>query len=99
MKDFPIFTTENGAASLVLREIPYSQKAYIKLLDSQNPEALLNECRQFCTVVGAEYIYATGDAILEKYPIYTRINEMERVWPEIPQTNAYKKNLLQTSIS
>ena len=99
MNDFPIFTTENGVASLILREIPYSQRAYIKLLDSRDPEALLNECRQFCTVVGAEYIYAAGDPFLDKYPIYTRINEMERVWSEIQQTKAKAVAVTEQTIS
>ena len=88
MKDFPVFDTENGVASLVLREIPYTQKAYIKILDTQSPEALLDECRQFCTMVGAEHIYASGDVSLEKYPLYTKINELERIWQEIPCTDA-----------
>ena len=43
MKDFPVFTTENGVASLVLKEIPYRREAYITLRDSRTPEALLEE--------------------------------------------------------
>ena len=31
MKDFPMFTTEYGIASLVLKEIPYKKEAYIML--------------------------------------------------------------------
>ena len=34
MKDFPVFTTENGVASLILKEIPYRGEAYIHLRDS-----------------------------------------------------------------
>ena len=41
MKDFPLFTTENGVASLILKEIPYRSEAYIILRDTQSPEALL----------------------------------------------------------
>lgn len=88
MRDFPVFTTENGVASLVLREISYRQRAYIKLLDSCDPEKLLDECRSFCTAVGAERIYAAGDPCLEKYPLHAIINEMERVWMTVPPTNA-----------
>lgn len=88
MKDFPVFTTENGVASLILREIPYSQSAYIKLLDSLDPAALLEECRQFCAMVGAEHIYAAGDPVLKEYPVHTRINEMVCHWTEVPQTKA-----------
>ena len=59
MKDFPVFTTENGAASLVLKEIPYKKEAYITLRASQAPQALLEECVSFCRACGAEKIYAT----------------------------------------
>ena len=43
MKDIPVFTTENGAASLILREIPYQQSAYIILRDTREPEKLTAE--------------------------------------------------------
>lgn len=76
MRDIPIFTTENGAASLLLREIPTKQTAYIHLQSSQEPEKLLLECVDFCRAAGAEQIYATGDRILEKYPHYTTILTM-----------------------
>ena len=88
MRDFPVFDTENGVASLVLREIPYRQRAYIKLLNSKAPDKLLEECRQFCVVVGAEQIYAAGDPCLETYPLYTQINELERIWVCVPPTDA-----------
>jgi len=99
MKDFPVFTTENGVASLILQEIPYSKSAYIKLLDSLNPVALLEECRQFCTVVGAEHIYAAGDPILEEYPVHTRINEMACRWTEVPQTKAITSPVAEQNLS
>ncbi len=37
MRDIPVFSTENGVASLGLREIPYSAEAYITLQDTQAP--------------------------------------------------------------
>ena len=43
MKDIPVFTTENGAASLILREIPYRKRAHIRLQATREPEALLEE--------------------------------------------------------
>ena len=58
MKDFPVFTTENGVASLVLKEIPYRRCAYIILRDSLEPEALLAECISFCRACGAERVFA-----------------------------------------
>ena len=56
MKDFPVFTTENGVASLILKEIPYRGEAYIHLRDSQNPKTLLEECVSFCAACGADKI-------------------------------------------
>lgn len=76
MKDFPVFTTENGAASLVLKEIPYRKEAYITLRDSRTPEALLEECAAFCRACGAEQVYATGHKILEDRPLHTVMLEM-----------------------
>lgn len=76
MKDFPVFTTEFGAASLILKEVPYRHIAYIHLQDSQEPEKLLEECVSFCRICGAEKIYATGHPLLEKYPLHCTILEM-----------------------
>lgn len=76
MKDFPVFTTEYGAASLVLREIPYRQEAYIRIQASGEPDKLLNECVSFCRACGAEKIYAAGDNCLDAYPLHTSILEM-----------------------
>lgn len=76
MKDMPIFTTENGAASLTLREIPYRKQAFIRIHSSANVEALLTECVDFCRAVGADKIYATGDNSLEKYPVHAKIVKM-----------------------
>lgn len=99
MRDFPVFTTENGVASLVLREIPYRGCAYIKLLNSQDPERLLAECREFCIVVGAEKIYAAGDPCLEKYPLYTTILEMEREWGTLPAADARAVAVTEQNLS
>lgn len=79
MKDFPVFTTENGVASLILKEIPYRGEAYIHLRDSQSPQALLEECVSFCTACGAKAVYAAGNPILESYPLHTAILEMRGV--------------------
>ena len=83
MKDFPVFTTEYGVASLVLKEVPYRQEAYITIRSSEEPEALLKECVAFCRMVGAEKIYAKGHPVLEAYPLHCAILEMRgRVTPE-----------------
>lgn len=78
MKDFPMFTTENGVASLFLREIPYRQRAHIKIHSSQEPEKLLEECIGFCRACGAEWIDAAGHKYLEKYPLITALVAMSR---------------------
>ncbi len=76
MRDFPVFTTDYGVASLVLKEVPYRQEAYITLQAATEPESLLQECVSFCRMVGAEKIYAKGHDILEQYPLYTAVHEM-----------------------
>lgn len=88
MKDIPFFTTENGAASLTLREIPYRGIAYIKIQSSLEPEALLEECVQFCTMCGAERIVATGHPYLEKYPLRNAVILRRRSLEDLPDTDA-----------
>ena len=77
MKDFPVFPTSHGAASLTLKEIPYRKEAYIQIQSTQEPELLLEECVQFCTACGAEKIYASGHDDLERYPLHTGIYQMK----------------------
>ena len=77
MKDFPVFPTSHGAASLILKEIPYRQEAYIRIQSTREPELLLEECVSFCTACGAERIYASGDEFLENYPLFTIVYQMK----------------------
>lgn len=79
MRDFPVFTTQYGVASLVLREIPYRGEAFITIQDSLEPGNLLEECVDFCRVCGAEKIYARGHAYVERYPLHCSIYEMRGV--------------------
>jgi len=81
MKDFPFFTTDFGVASLVLKEIPYREEAYITLLDAQpGQEAeLLKECVAFCRMAGGEKIYASGHEMLESYPLHCAVLEMRGI--------------------
>ena len=60
MENIPVFTTENGVASLVLREIPYRETAYIQFASSQSPELFLEECVSFCQSVGAKTVLASA---------------------------------------
>ena len=99
MKDFPMFTTEYGVASLFLKEIPYKETAYIVIRSSEQPEELLNECVSFCRICGAEKVYASGHDYLEQYPLHSMIYEMkgeawvderkvEHLWPVTQETVA-----------
>lgn len=88
MKDFPVFTTEYGVASLVLKEIPYQATAYVIVRDSLEPEKLLEECVSFCRMCGAERICATGHEWLERYPVETVILEMRCRTDDLPDTDA-----------
>lgn len=88
MKDIPVFTTEHGAASLFLREIPYRKRAHIKLQSTQDPEKLLEECVSFCRACGAEWIDAAGNEYLAKYPLITALISMTRDKASLPETDA-----------
>lgn len=78
MKDFPLFTTEFGVSSLILREIPYRAEAYIRIQDVQSEGFTdhLKECVSFCRMVGAERIYAKGHEALEQYPLQSIVWKM-----------------------
>lgn len=88
MRDFPMFTTENGAGSLVLKEIPYSGKAYVTVQDSSFPTKFLRECVEFCRAVGAQKIYASGCPELEGFPLHTAVIRMAASADAIPDTDA-----------
>ena len=88
MRDFPVFTTENGVGSLVLKEIPYRSIAYVTIQDSACPEVFLEECTGFCRAVGAERIYATGHAFLDRFPLYTSVVRMTGSLDAIPVSDA-----------
>lgn len=76
LKNFPVFTTSSGVASLTLEEVPYSQSAYIRLQACLDPIGLLEECTAFCLAVGATKVFATGHDILGCYPVYTDLLKM-----------------------
>ena len=97
MKDFPVFTTEYGVASLVLKEVPYRQEAYIIMRSALQPRELLAECVSFCAMVGAEKIFARGHEVTEEYPLHVIIYDMrgeietdellvENLWPVTAET-------------
>lgn len=88
MKDIPLFTTEYGVASLTLREIPYRQRAYIKIQSAAEPKELLAECIGFCRACGAEEIEASGHDVLEQYPLITPMWQMICNRESLGQTDA-----------
>lgn len=88
MRDIPVFTTENGVATLILNQIPYTRRAYIHLRCTQRPLALLKDCVDFLRMTGAEELFATGDPALEVYPLYTRVIRMSRLREGLPETDA-----------
>ena len=88
MRDIPAFTTQNGAASLILQEIPNNAKAYICICDSHNPDVFLQECCDFCIAAGAETIYADGVPAEGKYVHYTDVFQMRRTSCDVPATDA-----------
>lgn len=88
MKNFPFFTTEFGVAALTLREVPYQGKAYIKLLDTQEPELLLKECLDFCRAIGAQEVFASGHDALNAYPFHTALWLMRCSIDSIGDTDA-----------
>ncbi len=63
MNNIPVFTAQGGTATLILREIPVSEKAYV-ILRTVLPgmeEALVNECASFCRMCGATQIFAAWE--------------------------------------
>lgn len=105
MKDFPMFTTEFGVASLILREIPYRGEAYILIRDTKQPDELLQECVSFCRLCGAEKVYARGHDITQRYPLHCIVYEMrapvqvdeskvENLWPVTEETVTQWRELM-----
>ena len=81
MKDIGIFPTQYGVATLILREIPYRQEAYIRVQDVQPGELihLLGECAAFCRACGAEKIFWTG-AECEEVPAMCVLRMRGTAW-------------------
>ena len=88
MRDIPMFATELGVASLTLKEIPYTKKAYVTIHDASAPSEFAEECASFCKAAGAEAVFATGHAVLEKYSFHTSIWEMCCPRSVLPDTEA-----------
>lgn len=88
MKDIPVFTTDYGIASLFLQEIPYRKRAHVKIQSACEPEKLVEECIAFCRACGAQWIDASGDPFLEKYPLLATLVRMQIAKEAIAQSDA-----------
>ena len=109
MKDFPVFTTEYGVASLLLKEVPYKQEAYVVIQATEQPEELLKECVSFCRMVGAEKIFVRGHKLAEQYPLHNIIYEMRgeiscdgesvaHLWPVTEETAGQWRSLVNEKL-
>ena len=95
MKNFPVFTTKFGAASLTLRQIPYRGEAYIHLQTyaEEDREKLIGECASFCRAAGAQKVFVTpakGEGafqilLLRGVPILNE-EDVENIFPVTEQT-------------
>lgn len=84
MKDIPMFSTDTGVSTLVLKEVPYKQVAYVTVHSAQ-PGGLrehLQECAAFCRMCGAERVFATGHRELEEWPLHCAVYVMGREAPD-----------------
>ena len=88
MRDIPMFTTENGVASLLLTQIPYTADAYVRIFDSTVLERFIEECADFCHMAGAKRVYFTGTNIPDIYPLFTEIWQMQYPASKLPKTDA-----------
>ena len=97
MKDIPLFTTDFGIASIILKEIPYRAIAYIRVrsLVEGQIRGLVDECVGFCRAAGAERVFAAGHEDLELYPYHNSVLSMSgpgeydseaSLWPVTEET-------------
>ena len=99
MKDIPVFTTEHGAASLVLSQIPMRQEAYVRLQAVGDAAGLIEDCVGFCKACGAERVFATGHNCLADYPLETTILFYQGQKSALPQTDACLWPVLPENVS
>lgn len=88
MRNIPFFTTENGVATLVLKEIPYKGEGYILVHGANKMEALLAECAELLRACGANRIFARGEGLSENLPVHAAVWKMTAEKALLPQTKA-----------
>ncbi len=92
MKDIPVFTTDYGVASLLLKEVPYKQVAFVRIQDVQPGQlkAHLEECVGFCRAAGADRVLAAGHEELIQYPLESIVYQMSlSIVPEEPEDHLW----------
>lgn len=105
MQNIPVFTTDTGVSTLILKEIPYKKVAFIRLQDVQ-PQGLkahLEECTRFCVMAGAERVLVSGDGDFSEYPLHSVVYRMSMplipgepeasLWPVTDQTVSHWRTL------
>ena len=98
MRNIPVFTTENGVASLTLKEIPYKETAYIRIQSVSDTDAFLKECCDFCRAVGATKIFGCGLDFADSYPVYTSVYLMRRERVGFPATDIVLHSVQQETL-
>ena len=88
MRDIPLFTTENGVASLLFKKIPYTKEAFVHIRDSRSFKEFIKECKDICVMAGAEEIYATGHDDLPVYPEHCAVVCYKAQADSFPETEA-----------
>ena len=99
MRDIPVFTTESGVATLVLKEIPYSSIAYVTIRDSSFPTEFIRECAEFCRAVGANTVLAAGHDALANFPVHSSVIRMSAQWDAIAETDACIFPVVESTLS
>lgn len=92
MQNIPVFTTDTGVSSLLLKEIPYKKLAFIRIQDVQpgGMDAHLAECVEFCRMAGAERILAGGKVALSEYPLHSVVYRMSMaLMPREPEASLW----------
>ncbi len=99
MRNIPFFDTPFGVASLVLKEISYSARAYITVQSALDLAKLLDECVSFCRMVGAEEIYAKGHDDLQCYPVWMQLLQMQIDQPDFGDSCAFLEPVTGETLS
>ena len=88
-----MFDTATGISSLILKEIPYKQTAYVHVrsVEEGGLGEHLSECVSFARMCGAERVYATGHEGLVQWPKHCAVLTMAMLLPEQlePQANLF----------